>query len=119
MPRPLIASSDIPLDTPAVPLHVEKVNSAHALAWANGQLILQNETVAEAVEEFNRRNRLQLRVEDAELARSHLCCVFDASDPEAFAKQIAASGENVELLREGNTLRIVPRGPGQAEPPAL
>jgi transmembrane sensor len=109
---------DIPLNSPTVPLHVEKVNSAHALAWANGQLILQNETVGEAVEEFNRRNRLQLRVEDAALAGSHLCCVFDASDPETFAKQIAASGEGVELIREGNTLRIVPHGPGQAEPPA-
>jgi transmembrane sensor len=109
---------DIPLNSPTVPLHVEKVNSAHALAWANGQLILQNETVGEAVEEFNRRNRLQLRVEDAQLAGSHLCCVFDASDPEAFAKQIAASGEDVQLIREGDTLRIVPRGPGQSTEPA-
>jgi len=109
---------DIPLNTPAVPLHVEKVNSAHALAWANGQLIVQNETVGEAVEEFNRRNRLQLRIEDPRLASSHLCCVFDASDPEAFAKQIAASADNVVLVREGNMLRIVSQGPGQAEPPA-
>jgi transmembrane sensor len=108
---------DIPLNAPTVPLHKEKVNSAHALAWANGQLILQNETVAEAVEEFNRRNRLQLRVEDPAIASSHLCCVFDAADPETFAKQIAASGDNVALVREGNTLRVVPRGPGQAEPP--
>jgi transmembrane sensor len=100
-------SLDIPLNAPQVPLHVAKVNSTHVLAWANGQLILQNETVGEAVEEFNRRNRLQLRVEDATLASSHLCCVFDASDPETFAKQIAASGENVELIREGDTLRIV------------
>jgi transmembrane sensor len=109
---------DIPLNTPTVPLHVEKVNSAHALAWASGQLIVQNETVGEAVEEFNRRNRLQLRVEDPGLAGSHLCCVFDASDPEAFAKQIAASADNLVLVREGNTLRIVSQGPGQAEPPA-
>jgi transmembrane sensor len=111
-------SLDIPLNAPQVPLHVAKVNSTHALAWANGQLILQNETVGEAVEEFNRRNRLQLRVEDSTLAGSHLCCVFDASDPEGFAKQIAASGENIQLIREGNTLRVVPHGPGQAEPPA-
>jgi len=36
----------------------------------------------------------------------------------AQAKQIAASGENVALVREGNTLRVVQQGPGQAEPPA-
>lgn len=110
---------EIPINAPKVPLHVEKVNSAHALAWANGQLILQTETVGEAVEEFNRRNRLQLRVDDPEIAGWHICCVFDAADPEAFAKQIADVGKDVVLVREGNTLRVVQQqGPGQAEPPA-
>lgn len=110
---------EIPINAPAVPLHVEKVNSAHALAWANGQLILQTETVGEAVEEFNRRNRLQLRVDDPEIAGWHICCVFDAADPEAFAKQIANVGKDVVLVREGNTLRVVQQqGSGQAEPPA-
>jgi transmembrane sensor len=107
---------EIPLNAPTVPLHVEKVNSAHALAWANGQLILQTETVGEAVEEFNRRNRLQLRVDDPMIASWHLCCVFDAADPEAFAKLIAATGENIVLVREGDTLRVVQQGPGQAAP---
>lgn len=105
---------EIPLDAPSVPLHVQKVNSAHALAWANGQLILQTETVGEAVEEFNRRNQLQLRVDDPEIASWHLCCIFDAADPEAFAKQVAAAGENISLVREGDTLRVVRQGPGQA-----
>lgn len=107
---------EIPLNAPTVPLHVEKVNSAHALAWANGQLILQNETVGEAVQEFNRRNRLQLRVDDPTIASWHLCCVFDAADPEAFAKLIAANGQNIVLVREGDTLRVVQQGSGQAAP---
>jgi transmembrane sensor len=111
-------SLDIPVNTPTVPLHVEKVNSAHALAWANGQLILQTETVGEAVEEFNRRNRLQLRIDDPEIAGWHICCVFDAADPEAFAKQIAEVGKDIALVREGNTLHVVQQqGPGQSEPP--
>jgi transmembrane sensor len=113
---------DIPVNAPAVTLHKEKVNSAHALAWANGQLILQTETVGEAVEEFNRRNRLQLRVDDPEVAGWHVCCVFDAADPEEFAKQITdvghSLGQDVVLVREGNTLRLVQQqGPGQAVPP--
>jgi transmembrane sensor len=107
---------EIRLDTPSAPLRVEKVNSANALAWANGQLVLQTQTVGEAVEEFNRRNRLQLRVDDAEIARWHLCCVFDAADPEAFARRIVASGENISLVREGDTLRVVRQAPGQATP---
>jgi transmembrane sensor len=113
---------DIPVNAPAVTLHKEKVNSAHALAWANGQLILQTETVGEAIDEFNRRNRLQLRVDDPEVAGWHICCVFNAADPEEFAKQITdvghSLGQDVVLVREGNTLRLVQQqGPGQAAPP--
>jgi transmembrane sensor len=106
------------VNTPTVPLHVEKVNSALALAWANGQLILQRETVGEAVQEFNRRNRVQIRIDDPEIAEGHLCCVFDAGDPEAFAKLIAGMSDDIVLVRDGpNTLRIVKGRPGQGVPP--
>jgi transmembrane sensor len=108
---------EIRLDAPTVPLQPEKVNAERALAWANGKLFLQTETVGEAIEEFNRRNRLQLRVDDPTVAGWHLCCVFDAGDPEAFAQQIAAAGENISLVREGDTLRVVvQRGADQATP---
>jgi transmembrane sensor len=109
---------DIPINAPTLPLHVEKVNSAHALAWANGQLVLMTETVGEAVKEFNRRNRIQLQVDDPGIASLHLCCVFDAADPEAFAKTIAASDENILLVREGNTLQVVRQASGSAVPPS-
>jgi transmembrane sensor len=109
---------EIPVNTPTVPLQVEKVNSALALAWARGQLILQRETVGEAVAEFNRRNRVQIRIDDPEIADGHLCCVFDAGDPEAFAKLIAGMSDDIVLVREGpNTLRIAKGRPGQAVPP--
>jgi len=115
---PLVANEgvEIRLDAPTLALRVEKVNSANALAWANGQLVLQAETVGEAVEAFNRRNRVQLRVDDPEIASWHLCCVFDAADPEAFAKRIVASGENISLVREGDTLRVVKQERGEAPP---
>jgi transmembrane sensor len=109
---------EIRLSTPMVPLHKEKVDSIQALAWANGQLILQRETVGEAVEEFNRRNRVQIRVDDAAIAGGHLCCIFDVGDPEAFAKLIAGMRDDIELVREGsNTLRIQRRS-GQAVAPS-
>ena len=110
---------EIPVDAPtAIPLHKQRVDSVTALAWANGQLVLQQETVAEAVREFNRRNRLQLVIEDPAVAGLHLCCIFDAADPETFANTIvAAGGDDVQLIREGDTLRIVQRSAGAAEPP--
>lgn len=114
---------DVPVNTPTVPLHKEKVNSTTALAWANGQLIFQDATLGEAVQEFNRRNRIQIQVDDPAIAAWHVCCVFDAGDPEAFAETVAATGdatgEEIAVVRDGaNTLRLVPRTPGQAAAPA-
>jgi transmembrane sensor len=107
----------IPVDAPAIQLRKEKVDSVSELAWARGQLILQQETVAEAVREFNRRNRLQLVLEAPDVAGLHLCCIFDVGDPETFAKMVVAAGDDVELVREGDTLRIVQRQAGSAESP--
>lgn len=108
----------IPLNTPAIPLRKEKVDALTELAWASGQLSLQQETVAEAVREFNRRNRLQIVIEDPGVAGLHLCCIFDASDPETFARMVVAAGDAVELVRDGDTLRIVARQGGSTQPPA-
>lgn len=97
--------------TPSAPLQVERVNSTHALAWAKGQLIFQSETLAEAVTEFNRRNRVQIEVDDPQIAAWHVCCVFDAADPETFAESIAADPA-IALVRERpDVLRLVPQTP--------
>ncbi len=113
---------EVPVNAPAVSLHdlhKEKVNSTNALAWASGQLIFQNESLGEAVLEFNRRNRIQIEVGDPAIAQWHVCCVFDAGDPEAFAKLVASMDDTIVVVREGrNTLRLVPRAPGQATTPA-
>jgi transmembrane sensor len=63
---------------------VRKVNSDRELAWAKGQLVLDDESVADAVAEFNRYNRIQLRVTDEALAMRRVSGVFDASDLESF-----------------------------------
>lgn len=109
---------EIPVNAPSVQPPVEKVNSTNALAWANGQLVFQNATLGEAVQEFNRRNQIQIEVDDPAVAAWHVCCVFDAADPEAFAKLIATD-DAIALVRAGpTTLRLVPQAPGQAEEPA-
>jgi transmembrane sensor len=63
---------------------VRKVDSDRKLAWAKGRLDFDNETVATAVEEFNRYNRVQLHVVDDALAKRPVSGIFDASDPESF-----------------------------------
>lgn len=109
---------EIPVNAPVIPPK-EKVDSNTILAWASGQFILQQETVGEAAHEFNQRNRLQLVIEDPAAADLHLYGIFDAGDPEGFAKLIVATGEGrLALVRDGDTLRIVQQGSGSAEAPA-
>jgi transmembrane sensor len=66
----------------AEPVH--KVDSDRELAWAKGRLVFDNVTLAVAIEEFNRYNRVQLHVVDEGLAKRLVSAVFDASDPESF-----------------------------------
>jgi transmembrane sensor len=60
------------------------VDSGRALAWADGRLVLENRSVADAVREFNHYNRIQIVVNDAELASRPISGVFNAADPESF-----------------------------------
>jgi transmembrane sensor len=63
---------------------VREVDSQRALAWAEGRLVFDNDSVGYAVREFNRYNRIQLTVHDAALARRTISGVFSAEDPESF-----------------------------------
>jgi transmembrane sensor len=63
---------------------VRVVDSDRELAWAKGRLVFDNQTVADAVTEFNRYNRIQLKAADRKLGSRLVSGVFDASDPESF-----------------------------------
>lgn len=67
---------------------IRKVDSNRALAWAYGRLIFDHESVADAVREFNRYNRIQVRIDDPRLARRSISGVFNASDPNSFVSFI-------------------------------
>lgn len=67
----------------AEPVHA--INSDRALAWAEGRLVFENTSVGDAVQQFNRYNRVQLVINDADLARRPISGVFSAADPESFA----------------------------------
>jgi transmembrane sensor len=87
IPRPalaLIAGQQVTVPTSGVAQSVKKVDSGRELAWADGRLIFDNDTVASVVEEFNRYNRVQLHVTDETLASRPVSGVFDAADPESF-----------------------------------
>jgi transmembrane sensor len=87
---------------------VQEVDSHRALAWAEGRLIFQNESLGAAVVEFNRYNRVQLAVADPALAAKPVSGVFNATDPEAFVAFLK-SATAVEVVRDGD--RSITIGP--------
>jgi transmembrane sensor len=63
---------------------VRKVQSETEVGWASGQLVFENETLAEIARRFNRYNRTQIEVLDAGLAAQRISGMFRASDPASF-----------------------------------
>lgn len=63
---------------------VRDIDSGRALAWADGRLIFENNSLNDAVQQFNRYNRIQIYLSDAMLARRPISGVFSAADPESF-----------------------------------
>jgi transmembrane sensor len=58
---------------------------ARKLAWTNGRISFDGETLTEAVHEFNRYNRRRLAIADPAIAQIRVGGLFDATDPESFA----------------------------------
>jgi transmembrane sensor len=59
------------------------------LAWRAGQLVFDGETLGEAAAEFNRYNKVQLKIDDPLLARERCVGRFRTNEPDAFARSAA------------------------------
>lgn len=62
-----------------------------SLAWRDGQLAFEGESLAQAATEFARYSPQRLIVDDHELAGRHISGLFAATDPEGFARAAALS----------------------------
>jgi transmembrane sensor len=62
-----------------------------ALAWRSGSIDLAGETLAEAIDTFNRYNRRKLVLADPRLGRERFDGVFHTNDPEGFALVVRSS----------------------------
>ncbi|HEY3813603.1 MAG TPA: FecR domain-containing protein [Caulobacteraceae bacterium] len=76
-----------------------------ALAWRDGQIALEGETLAQAAAEFNRYNKKKLVIEDPELAGGTLVGWFHANEPEAFARAAAAT-LNARVVEDKDAIRL-------------
>lgn len=65
-----------------------------ALAWRNGEIALENDTLAEAIASFNRYNQKQIVLTDQSLAKEKLVGLFRLDKPENFASML---GESLDI----------------------
>ncbi len=78
-------------------------NLARQLAWRDGQIVLDGQTLAEAAAEFNRYNDRKIEVADPRLAGERFVGWFRTNDPEGFA-QAAATTFNGQVLTSGESI---------------
>lgn len=78
------ANEQITVEASGTAEPVREIDSHRALAWADGRLVFDNDTVEHAVREFNHYNRIRLTVSDPRVAHRRISGVFSAADPESF-----------------------------------
>ncbi|MBB5712537.1 FecR family protein [Sphingomonas xinjiangensis] len=76
-----------------------------ALAWRNGEISLENETLSHAIEQFNRYNSQRLVLTDPSLADERLVGLFKIDKPEDFATMLSTSLD-VEVTVSPAEIRI-------------
>jgi transmembrane sensor len=90
---------------PSAPQSLPPATVKRLLAWREGMVGLDGETLAEAAAEFNRYNDRRIVIDDPALGRERLVGYFRANDPDSFVKaaaqtlgaQVAASGDELHL----------------------
>lgn len=71
------------------PRPVSPRDVARDLAWKDGKIAFEGETVAQAAAAFARYSETRIVVEDAALAREPITGLFAANDPAGFARAVA------------------------------
>lgn len=103
-----VSVSDHGVASPVSALHVESIDD-----WAQSQLEFRDARVADVVEDFNRRNDVQIRITDAELASRTVSGVFDGDDPESFVDVLETLSGTSRIVRGENEIIVAP---ARAEP---
>jgi transmembrane sensor len=89
---------------PGGPIRVLRVDPAEvgrALAWQQGRLVFEGESLSEAAATFARYSDVRIVVAAPELADKGVAGVFDASDPVGFAQAAAQSlGARTEIAKD-------------------
>ena len=90
--RRLSAGSRIVLASAVSPTVAESPSEIErSLAWRNGEIALDGESLEQAARLFNRYNSRQIVIDDPELAQERFVGLFQTNEPESFAAAVAAT----------------------------
>ena len=92
------------------PPAIENVDAARKLAWSNRRLVFEDDSIAAAAAEFNKRNRVQIVVDPA-LGSKQVRGSFHADDPASFAESVAAGVKGVAVHQPRDVIRLQPQDP--------
>jgi len=84
-----VAQTDSMQPIAAMPVPAAQVH--RQMAWQNGQIAFEGETLAQAVVEFSRYSDTRIIIEDSALGKEEIAGLFKATDPVGFAQTIAIS----------------------------
>ena len=102
----LTADSAVRL-APLTPVDLDR-----ALAWRDGNIAFDGETLADASAAFNRYNKRKIVVDDPELAARRLVGYFRVQDPQGFANAAAVS-LGAKVYEDGDRILLaMPAGSG-------
>jgi transmembrane sensor len=87
---------------------VEPQVLARRLAWTAGRLEFRGEKLGEAVDEFNRYNRRQIRLSAGTLGELRVGGNFSATDPQSFAEALASAFKLQVALDDANEIVLRP-----------
>ncbi|MFA5632155.1 MAG: FecR domain-containing protein [Porticoccaceae bacterium] len=104
-PARLVAGQEAALGPNGEVLSLIETDVRNAIAWRTRRLVFQSQSLSEVAAQFNRYNRLQIRIEGDELAAKRLTGTFNADDPKTLIRFLAA-GQDLQVDRSGNNVVI-------------
>ena len=102
---PLSANQQLVISPTKHSSAVHSVRGELEVAWAAGQLVFQDEPVAEIVRRFNMYNKVQIQLADESLAQRRMGGMFRTTDPESFVAVLQSAG-GVAVNRSNGVITI-------------
>jgi len=88
---------------------VKQVDASRELQWATGYYEFRGETVREAIEQFNRRNRVKVVMSDPAIGAIAMpFTTVKLDDPETFVLMLAARPDVQVAYENANVIRLLP-----------